>query len=55
MDSEDGMFVICSYLQTKLGHAGFGVKVYEGVLLPVLVYLGVFSYESVLQVNELWC
>lgn len=53
-DSEDGMLVLCSYLETELGHASFGVKVYEEVLLPVLVYLvGISSCESVLQVNEL--
>lgn len=49
------MLVICKYLQTKLGHTRFWVKVYEGVLLCALVYLiGISSYESVLRVNELW-
>lgn len=47
------MLVICKYLQTKLGHTRFWVKVYEGVLLCALVYLvGISSYESVLRVNE---
>lgn len=50
------MLVISSYLQTKLGHTSFWVKVYEGVLLCVLVYLvGISSCESVLHVNESRC
>lgn len=55
-DSEDGMLVVCSYLQTKRGHTSFWVKVYEGVLLCVLVYLaGISPSESVLHGNESWC
>jgi len=50
------MLVGCSYLQARLGHTSFWVKVDEGVLLCLVVCLvGTSSGESVLHANESWC